>query len=774
MQAKVAAMLPMYGMLPQSVASASDPGAFTDPCTKSLLTSVPVGFDQTERLEPGGSSSLSNGIDHSAFDDLSWTKDINLDDFHLNYDSTADFHALLGSDLSSDILKTDTQKSKDRFKADDFEKEFERHMNAVANNDVESNSLPIFDAFSSILATDIPNTAEPREKISLTPVQFTPPDSPSDDVGLSGLSKSLFNFDIPSTSKPAAPIGAVTQKPSVKETLDTLSFIPKINPSKQATKVPVYKQRTQNPLFLFNEKEKSDKADAFDFSDDDEEESALSSFFSKDLAKDQKASSLLDKNSILGGPTPFTIAEQRMESKSSVPKSTVADSIRKRRETRALGSFLHAESLEKDCSTVFVDATSTTSSNDFRSPKNKDESSADENYNGDLPPLPKFRKRRLIMQWNEGEPENGEMNNENRKRARISPSLCEVKRAERTEVQWDPHLIKFSQAHGNLGKGTFVVSKQDLFRIECCALWRVDNQNLLQKYPPIIDPKTGRTMYKNSSTYSGWCDQIADGYLTVVIKYMKHSRAESIVEPEIPLVDLFPAISQEVEDRATVAADEVEKDECVKEMLCFGKDALRVSLQTYLQVMLNHALSLNFLQSIKQANEWNYLCSLNEVDKANEDGKARIRERVKWNQHFVDMVQQYSFCTASDSDVSDVFCQACDAKPISNVIQLFSNEYYNYETLAPIEFPSSGRESPMPAMEFLVCSSCQQYTLLYHRLHHLRYHLLKKCEDKIETMSIEYPTKSAAEVIDACMRQTRWVKQICDEYVADWKKVGQL
>lgn len=46
-------------------------------------------------------------------------------------------------------------------------------------------------------------------------------------------------------------------------------------------------------------------------------------------------------------------------------------------------------------------------------------------------------------------------------------------------------------------KGTFVVCKADILK-EDCPLWRVDNQNLLQKYPPFnLD---GKIAYKNSST----------------------------------------------------------------------------------------------------------------------------------------------------------------------------------------------------------------------------------------------------------------------------------
>nr|CDJ91198.1 Proline-rich protein 12 [Haemonchus contortus] len=108
-------------------------------------------------------------------------------------------------------------------------------------------------------------------------------------------------------------------------------------------------------------------------------------------------------------------------------------------------------------------------------------------------------------------------------------------------------LSKFSQADGHLPKGTFVVCKADLFRDDC-ALWRVDNQNMIQKYPPRIDPATRDISYRNSSTYSGWCDQVAFGYYRIAIKHLKQTRSEAIIQPEIPITDLFPAMSFEYKD----------------------------------------------------------------------------------------------------------------------------------------------------------------------------------------------------------------------------------
>lgn len=50
-------------------------------------------------------------------------------------------------------------------------------------------------------------------------------------------------------------------------------------------------------------------------------------------------------------------------------------------------------------------------------------------------------------------------------------------------------------------KGTFLIAKDDAFKVEC-SLWKIDNQNLLQKYFPIFveNNEIKEIHYKNSST----------------------------------------------------------------------------------------------------------------------------------------------------------------------------------------------------------------------------------------------------------------------------------
>uniref|UniRef100_A0A915BAA0 DUF4211 domain-containing protein n=1 Tax=Parascaris univalens TaxID=6257 RepID=A0A915BAA0_PARUN len=382
------------------------------------------------------------------------------------------------------------------------------------------------------------------------------------------------------------------------------------------------------------------------------------------------------------------------------------------------------------------------------------------------------KKRRLMMQWNEGEEHSAEAGlrqDESYRQPSRSGRGDNERRSSLTESSDWCLPAKFSQANGHLTKGTFVVCKADILK-EDCPLWRVDNQNLLQKYPPT---KAGdKIVYKNSSTYSGWCDQIADGYLVVQVRFIKHTRSESIVEPELPLFDMFPAVSFELGEKPTQGAElQNGASTSSTETELSLKDPIRDQMVTYIRAMLNHGLSLSFLQAVKQGNDWNYLRALNDIDRVNQEKKEKVQSRVKWVERYVDMLHFYSSCVACDAEGGGLSCQACGKRTVERVIQLFSNEGYDYDTLESEEMRYTGSGSPMPAMEYLVCSLCAKLSLTYHKLHHMRYLLLKKCEDQMEAVSFENPDISSELVVESCMRNTKWLHPIINDYADLWRKI---
>ncbi|XP_011309164.1 VID27-like protein [Fopius arisanus] len=76
--------------------------------------------------------------------------------------------------------------------------------------------------------------------------------------------------------------------------------------------------------------------------------------------------------------------------------------------------------------------------------------------------------------------------------------------------------------------GAFVVAKADVGGDSDPTLWRIDGKALLQKYLPFKE--AGKTLYKSTSTYSGWSVNNKDKYLAAQVTFKVQNRNETVVE----------------------------------------------------------------------------------------------------------------------------------------------------------------------------------------------------------------------------------------------------
>ncbi|VDM23913.1 unnamed protein product [Toxocara canis] len=774
----------------------------------------------------------------------------------------------------------------------DADKELDRLLSLVAKKDAKATpkpkippSLPLFDPLLFVK----PESSDDK-KISLSPVQFTPPDSPTPSTSAGVVTPSATSFFFP-TSQPSTSsmyrTNVSVQRPEPCSSVTPYVFMPAIDKKPKCNKIPIYKQKTKSFMCATPKPEdvhKNAADDAYCFTDDEEEkalpsgatisesqlkEQKLEAEVAQKLAKINSAhpelkgknvcyeaqnqqdlwrhvvpkkrhtAAVAERPSIPSTPLlpPASASDQRADPSTSAQKAlevlTLAESLQRRKQYRSSYGFLKTKCLDdkntakNECreqpSVICIKvepqdeyksengtvpqyrplpkllirlpkrsiAESPSRSEKSKKKKKRKRKDRDREWEGSEKKKRKkkhkhkhhkreheyeahvitvedeqwrnsetvnrpaemavfSKKRRLMMQWNEGEEhstETGWRQDESARRQSHSGHIDYERRGSFTDSSEWSMPAKFS---------TFVVCKADILK-EDCPLWRVDNQNLLQKYPPIkIDD---RIAYKNSSTYSGWCDQIADGYLVVQVRFIKHTRSESIVEPELPLFDMFPAVSSELDEKPTQKVE------------LSLKDPIRDQMVTYIRAMLNHGLSLSFLQAVKQGNDWNYLRALNDIDRLNQERKEKVQSRVKWVERYVDMLHFYSSCVACDAEGGGLNCQACGKRTVERVVQLFSNEGYDYETLESEEMRYTGSGSPMPAMEYLVCSLCAKLSLTYHKLHHMRYLLLKKCEDQMEAVSFENPDISSELVVETCMRNTKWLHSIINDYADVWRKI---
>ncbi|KAK6109810.1 hypothetical protein QQG55_37450 [Brugia pahangi] len=846
-----------------------------------------------------GSSVAEKDVMHSVLDEMDPTV---MHRLLLNEPSTGSSATKLPVNVSQLVTPKIREKIKLKREKElaDADKELDRLLSLVAKKDAISTPmskvlkpLQILDPVL-MMKSDTPDD----HKISLSPVQFTPPDSPTASTS-GGVSSSLCNFFFPSsnTSTNTAATRPRSTRNDVPSEKTRFLFMPPTEKKNKSNKVPVYKQKAKTFLQPVHKTEEHD--DAYNFKDDEEEskplpsgatvsetqlrEQRLEAEVAQRLARINSAhpelktktgndepqyqqdlwrhvvpkkrhSAASERPSVPSTPLlpPAAVNEHRAENSSSqkvAEPQTIVDLLLRRKQHRSSFGFLKTKSLgDKETakneqqigpSVITIkmepktgcDAENGAQSEqplpkllirlprrsfdenmvEYEKPKKKkkkkkkrdsdyewvgpdsrgkrkkkhkhkhhhkkkkrhasdfeeelmnkqsEQWSTSESINKEATVFSK--KRRLIMHWNERE---GSRVDSEYCRDRNSSLPLGNNKGHNTHPESSEHsvLSKFHPVDGHLAKGTFVVCKADILK-EDCPLWRVDNQNLLQKYPPFkLD---GKITYRNSSTYSGWCDQIADSYIVVRVRFIKHSRSESIVEPEMPLLDMFPAISIEYEERPSANSSIASEQKDL-----FTDDPIRKQMSVYVKAMLNHALDMTFLQTVRQKNDWNYLCALNGIDKLNQERKEKVQLRVKWIQRYLDLLHFYSSCVVCDSEGSGLSCQACGISGVEKVVQLFCNEGYDYDTLEAEEVCYTGSGSPLHAVEYLVCWSCAKLSRIYHKLHHMRYILLKNCEDKLEKVSAGNRDISSEFIVETCMNDIVWLRSVVNEYADLWRRI---
>lgn len=363
-------------------------------------------------------------------------------------------------------------------------------------------------------------------------------------------------------------------------------------------------------------------------------------------------------------------------------------------------------------------------------------------------------------------------------------------------------LSKFGPAEGILPKGTYVVCKADLTKDDC-ALWRVDNQNLLQKFMPKEDPNTRTYHYKSSSTYSGWCEQISPQYYRVSIKVIKHSRSETVIQPEIPLSDLFPAMAIECHDQCEVILKQASNESCRTDENDIQRDSLKSAINSYLQALIYHALTLEHMQSLFQKNDWTFLRSLVEIDKHNKDSEEKITAQVRVPAGIMSCLRTYVNLALCDYEMATAIdCQVCNSKRVKKIVQLHSREFYDPSSLLPREeFPMLEKDSdtesdqedvrkardeleklirkkrrkegaPLPAMELYACSRCSKALFYLHWMHHTRFHLFMRCETKLELIGTQHPEFAPERVVEVAKKDRAWFISVINEYADVHKKIS--
>lgn len=100
------------------------------------------------------------------------------------------------------------------------------------------------------------------------------------------------------------------------------------------------------------------------------------------------------------------------------------------------------------------------------------------------------------------------------------------------------------KASKDFTSGAFVVLKNDFINSATDPpIWKIDGKALLQKYVPFV--QDGKTLYKNTSVYSGWTINNKDSYYPITVIFKQQSRKEHVVEFQRDLVKVDETVTSD-------------------------------------------------------------------------------------------------------------------------------------------------------------------------------------------------------------------------------------
>ncbi|CAI2358264.1 unnamed protein product [Caenorhabditis sp. 36 PRJEB53466] len=650
----------------------------------------------------------------------------------------------------------------------------------------------------------------------LSPVNFTPPDSPTQEVTLDML------FGLPSSSTlekestaPEPPKIADKAQIEIKNNLFSTALFKNETSSKQAikaksTNVPIYKQKAalMSLEAKMSARKEDPNYDAFEFQDDEEIVAPKPSVVIKDKEIASKVDSKKKNVYIPGVGFESSNDQEKEKSLSTVKKQivksvvsqhndsesdriifTVADTLRVRKDRRLTCQFLKpSQSNDMECSKNrkklrkhepriprFIIKIQNMQSNvdDIITPKKrgakrKKMMSNDEDSDWDESYKPKNVSKKIYSLQAVPEEESDLLTSRLTVEIKSSflPSCCDFVKE---------RLKLFGSAEGILPKGTYVVCKTDLLRDDC-AIWRVDNQNLLQKFVPFRDLKSSKKMYRSSSTYSGWCEQISQQYFRVAVKIIKQSRSETTIEPELPLHDIFPASSTEMfKSPRSVYIEEPVEEKPTDVGTSSSNDVRNVSLSTLIEAFLAQTFTFKHIENLLQKQDWSYLRSLTEIENTNKKAEKSIRSRIPIEEKHDRWIEEYTRVAISKTSfICLTKCQICKKKKPRRAIHFFDKKAYNNNTLLmedDFEYKEDVIEESLPVVEAISCGRCAIAVKALHSMRHIQLHLLRMCEEKLEEVGSSEIDLSEEKHVDLAKSDKQWILSVVNKYNDMWTEI---
>lgn len=355
-------------------------------------------------------------------------------------------------------------------------------------------------------------------------------------------------------------------------------------------------------------------------------------------------------------------------------------------------------------------------------------------------------------------------------------------------------------------------------------IWQVDGMNLLQKFVPIKDPKTGLSLYKSSFTYDGLnalnspkfqkisaviVNKIKNETFVKVnedlnpleVKVKKEPVSEEVVsssqgnntvkgsEVDIAKTGKDKTDTTKVEPNNSISPIKIKQENLTSPALVDTpsianyKNTFKDDFTVFLQALISQCLDSSFLRTCYNDKDEYFIEKIKTIDDVLEAKKFSLmslpafpnNDRILYAIHTYPVIEEKQLPAIKMENLNCVVCveQGLEKLPACSSLCLELNgDPYERNTLLHVNLLVDIDDD---LRVLRVCTNCSKILKLYSKMCHTKYLIFKQCERSVQKIMEKQENKmEASEVIISLLNNEPWCETKLLQVIRDWISVDDL
>lgn len=292
---------------------------------------------------------------------------------------------------------------------------------------------------------------------------------------------------------------------------------------------------------------------------------------------------------------------------------------------------------------------------------------------------------------------------------------------------------------GPVRTGQFMLEKNDMRHLENYPIWRMEGPNMLRKFEMFVSD--GKVRHKSLYAYSSWAQSMQELYTRIQVQQLSSSDGEIVVEVKKDYVPQPPALE-------TLEAQ-------------YGADGHLPVYNTFLQVMYKQALDSKTLTQVKETADPIFMPAIEYFDTLVANTVKQIESEVNMKEEFMTRVKNCPNMKGIKRQNWSQTDQATVDKVTEKGVRSVLMFGFGYDAFLMTEDSSRGVEV---AQEIIIGATMEKYLKSYHGLTHFKFHLLKRCVDKVKMEKGLDSSLNDDQILERCTTDRSWIMQAFEDF----------